>query len=127
MLDLETLRAYSKTNLSTDEIALALNSKNELIKELEKMDFKTGSDEYILLKWGTLKGWKLNSIKGQKLLQEYQAIGTSSSVMLQKDSERQRELIIEMIDVCDGVIKSDWTGEYFTKDEAEKYINEYKN
>lgn len=112
-----------KELLTTDEYAEALNIRNEIINSLEKLEFKTGND-YILLKWGTLKGWKLHSEKGKALTEEYCTIGRSMSAMAQEDTERQKQIIGEMIDECNGGIQSDWSGEYFTKKQAKEYLGE---
>lgn len=114
---------YEGRTLTTDEYAEARNKINEKIKELENIDLKTG-DDYILLKWGSLKGWELHSEKGKKLSDEYIALGRSMSAMSQEDNPRQKQIIIEMIDECNGSIQSDWSGEYFTKQSAKDYLKE---
>lgn len=83
----------------------------------------------LLLKWGTLKEWHLTTKKGQALMKEYNSIGSSMSAMMQKDTPRQKEIICEMIDECDGAIMNDWSGEDYTndKDKAKKYIMEYRH
>jgi hypothetical protein len=82
--------------------------------------------EHLTLKWGTLKSWSFHSEKGEELLKEYFAIGSSASAMLQKDSKRQEEIICELIDICEAKkIQNDWTGEMMSKDEAKKYVLEY--
>lgn len=59
-------------------------------------------------------------------MKEYNSLGVSFSVMAQKDSARQKELILEMIDSIDGSIQNDWDGTiYENKDDAKKYILEY--
>ena len=81
---------------------------------------------YLLLKWGTLKGWGLHSDKMVELMKEYRTIGSSMSAMMQQDTPRQKEIICEMIDECDGKIQNDWSGEIYTdKEKAKKYILEY--
>lgn len=117
---------YEGKRLDTDEVAKAHNLVNELTKKLEKIKWTTG-DDHLLFKWGTLKSWNMNSDKGKVLLKEYFEIGSSMSAMLQKDTDRQREIILELIDECDGVIQNDWDGEYYTKAKAKKYITTYKN
>ena len=80
----------------------------------------------LLLKWGTLKGWDLHSEKMEKLMKEYFEIGASWGAAQQHDTERQKEIICELIDECDGDIQNDWTGEvYANKEDAKKYILEY--
>ena len=109
--------------LTTDEFADAMNQKQKMLEKLENLELKSGED-YILLKWGTLKGWELHSEVGKKLSNEYLKLGVSMGVMQQKDTDRQKEIILEMIDECDGSIQSDWSGEFLTKEEAKKYIND---
>ena len=122
----DVIEKYGGRILTTDEYAEAGNALNEAIKELEGASFETGKD-YILLKWGTLKGWDLHSKKGKKLSDEYISLGRSMGAMSQKDTERQRDIILEMVDECDGSIQSDWSGEYFTKKAAKSYILDYKD
>jgi len=83
--------------------------------------------DYLLLKWGTIKGYNLkNSPEAFEALREYSKLGVSMSVMAQKDTQRQKELICEIIDKVNGNIQNDWTGEWYkTKEDAKKYILEY--
>lgn len=84
--------------------------------------------DYLLLKWGTLKGWCFeNSPEAFEALKEYDQIGSSMSAMMQKDTDRQKELICIMIDKVNGTVSSDWTGEDWTDngEAAKKYIMEY--
>lgn len=81
--------------------------------------------DYITLKWGTLKSWKLTSEKGQKLLKRYFDIGASMSAMSQNDTQEQKELICEMIDTIPGDIYLDWDDKDVSKEEAKKYVMEY--
>jgi len=113
---------YHGKKLTTDEAAEAQNEINKAISELESINYQTG-DDYILFKWGSLKGFRLNSEKGKALSNEYSLLGRSISAMCQKDTERQKELINFMIDECDGVLQSDWSGEHFTKKQAKEYLN----
>lgn len=82
---------------------------------------------YLTLKWGTLKSWDFSSSKkGQKLLKEYGKIGSSFSAMAQKDTNRQKEIICELIDLCDDeTIYLEWDGKDVSKQEAKKYVMNY--
>jgi hypothetical protein len=89
---------------------------------------KTENNDYILLKWGTLKGCCLkNSPEALEALREYSKIGSSFSAMMQDDTDRQKELICTMIDKVNGTVQSDWTGEDWTDDRqaAKDYILQY--
>lgn len=81
----------------------------------------------LTLKWGTLKGWEFHGKKAKKLLQEYFTLGRNMSAALQKDTIRQKEIICELIDIGDfQEVYLDWDAKYVTKDEAKKYVMEYK-
>lgn len=80
----------------------------------------------LTLKWGTLKAWDFRyNPKAQKAYKEYCEIGSTASAMMQKDTPRQKELIIEMIDAVPGQICNDWTGKMMTKKEAKEYVLNY--
>ena len=78
------------------------------------------------LKWGTIKGWHLESEEALKLAEEYDEEGVCLSVMAQKDTPRQKEIILELIDLCDSIYLH-WDGKCVTKEEAKEYINTYDN
>lgn len=82
------------------------------------------SIDRITLKWGTLKGWNIESKKGKKLLDEYHKLGASMSVAMQKDTPRQKEIICELIDLCKD-ITNDWSGKKMTKKQAKVYVMNY--
>lgn len=85
------------------------------------------SEQYLLLKWGTLKGWNLTgneaAIAAAKRYSE--AGSTSMSAMTQHDNAEQKQAICDMIDAIDGPITNDWSGKSMTKDEAKAYVMEY--
>jgi hypothetical protein len=81
--------------------------------------------EHLLLKWGTLKGWDLESDASMGALRKYADGGISPSAMAQRDTEAQKQALCELIDAVDGEIVNDWTGETMTKDEAKKYVMEW--
>lgn len=86
------------------------------------------NNDYLLLKWGTLKGWSFkNSPEALEALKEYQSLGSSMSAMLQKDTPRQKVLICKMIDKVNGSVSSDWTGEDWTdnRQAAKDYVMNY--
>lgn len=80
----------------------------------------------LTLKWGTLKGWKLNTEKAQELMRQYIELGASVSVMSQRDTPEQKELIYQIIDAFNAdTIYLDWDGKDVSKEEAKKYIADY--
>ena len=84
--------------------------------------------ERLILKFGTLKGWSCLSKTTAEILQKWADLGTSMSVMAQNDTPEQKEILCQAIDnLSDGFeIQNDWSGEKYTKEEAKKYIREYR-
>lgn len=83
-------------------------------------------EDYITLKWGTLKSWSITSEEGSALLEKYADLGYSWSAMLQKDTPMQKEIICELIDLMPGdEIYLEWEHRFASKIEAKKYVMEY--
>jgi len=89
------------------------------------MDSETGT--YLTLKWGTLKSWKFSGNEpAVKLIKEYHETGSSFSAMSQQDTPRQKEIICELIDLCDGdTIYLEWDDKDVSKQEAKDYVMNY--
>lgn len=83
--------------------------------------------EMLLLKWGTLKGWEVESDRAMQLLRRYHEIGASMSAAMQRDTPEQKQIICDLIDAIDGPIQNDWSGEVMSKDAAKKYVLEYRS
>jgi hypothetical protein len=81
--------------------------------------------DYITLKWGTLKSWNVTSDEGKALLEKYGELGYSMSAAMQHDTPEQKEIICRLIDLMPGEIYLDWDGEYVSKEAAKKYVLEY--
>lgn len=81
--------------------------------------------EHLKLKWGTLKGWKIEKDSNHELLRRYFEIGSSASAMLQEDTAEQKQIICDLIDGIDGEIENDWSGEEMTKEAAKDYVMNY--
>ena len=86
------------------------------------------SDEHLLLKWGTLKGWNLGDNEtALAAARRYEAAGpVSLGAMAQRDNDDQKQALCDLIDAIDGPIQNDWSGEFMTKEEAKKYVLEYR-
>lgn len=81
----------------------------------------------LALKWGTLKRWNFPKDKeALKLLKVYMRLGSSMSAILQKDTPEQKEILCKLIDKVDGDIYLDWDDKYVSKEEAKKYVINYK-
>lgn len=79
--------------------------------------------DYLSLKWGTLKAWELHSEKGQALLKRYFDLGTSAGAMTTNDTPEQKDLICQMIDECSApTIFLEWDGIEVSKEEAKRYV-----
>jgi hypothetical protein len=79
----------------------------------------------LLLKWGGIKGWDGAHDEAMKLLQQWSELGVSMGAAMQHDTPQQKEIICQIIEVVDGEIQNDWSGEKMTKQEAKKYVLEY--
>lgn len=86
----------------------------------------TEDREHLLLKWGTLKGWYVKSDASTAALQRYADEGMAMGAMQQHDTPSQKQALCDLIDAIDGPITNDWSGETMTKDEAKKYVTEYR-
>ena len=82
-------------------------------------------DCYIELKWGTLKAWKLGAPELQPLVEEYDEIGSSMSAMMQSDTDRQKEIICELIDMIGKPVYLHWDGNHVSTEEAKRYVMDY--
>jgi hypothetical protein len=82
--------------------------------------------EYLLLKWGTIKGWDFSDNESAKAIaKKYIELGASASAMAQSDTPEQKQLICDLINACNGVISNDWSGETLTKEQAIEYVTTY--
>lgn len=84
------------------------------------------SHEYLLLKWGTLKGW--NIVGNDAAIEAYKRFneaGQTWSAAEQPMTDRHKQAVCDMIDAINGPIKNDWTGEEMTKEAAKAYVMEY--
>lgn len=82
--------------------------------------------ECLTLKWGTLKGWTGISAS-LPILKRYHDLGFTLTAMAQADTPEQKEILCELIDAVDGTIQNDWGGKKMTKEEAKKYVMEYRS
>jgi len=87
---------------------------------------ETLEQDSLTLKWGSLKRWDFHSEKGKELLKEYFDLGSSVSAIMQKDNERQKEIICELIDEGNfETVYLDWDDKNVSKKEAKEYVMTY--
>lgn len=83
--------------------------------------------EYLLLKWGTLKGWNFETDETRSAAKKYFDSGVHSmSVACQHDTPEMKEALCGLIDAVQGDIRNDWTGETMSKDKAKQYVMGYR-
>ena len=80
---------------------------------------------YLLLKWGTVKGWNGLNEQSLAILQRWSVLEYNLSAMAQHDTPEQKEILYEFIRQFDGEISNDWSGEQLTKEQAIEYIRDY--
>jgi hypothetical protein len=78
----------------------------------------------LTLKWGTVKAWRLDSPDAQAALQKYADHGRSMSAMLQHDTPKQQQALLDAIDLMDE-IWLDWDGKQVSREEAKEYVRNY--
>lgn len=89
------------------------------------MNDKTEKD-YLLLKWGTVKSWRMRNADAFATLKKWSELGYTLSAMAQHDTPEQKELLCKLIrEHPDLDIQNDWDGEVYTKEKAIHYINNY--
>ena len=81
--------------------------------------------DYITLKWGSLKSWKVSSEADQELMRQYINLGASMSAISQNDTDEQKNIICKLLENFNGEIWLDWTGEKVTSAKAIEYVRGY--
>lgn len=80
----------------------------------------------IVLKWGSLKEWRVHSERCIELVRRWHALGVCDSAMLHHDTPEQKQILCELIDECTAKkILLDWENKLVSKKAAKKYIREY--
>lgn len=81
---------------------------------------------YLLLKWGTLKGWSVPD-ELLPMLEKYFSDGVPMSCITDSPSDERKKILCDLIDAFKGPITNDWTGKTMTKKQAKKYVTEHDN
>jgi len=78
----------------------------------------------LTLKWGTVKGWNLETDDAKAALQKWHSFGVSMSAMSHRDTPEQKQALIYAIDLMDE-IWLDWEGKQVSREEAKEYVRSY--
>lgn len=81
---------------------------------------------YLLLKWGTLKGWSVPDDCMQLLRDAVD--GSPMSAMLDRPDDARKDAMCKLIDKMSehgASFSNDWSGDDMTADEAKDYITSY--
>ena len=78
----------------------------------------------LTLKWGTIKGWHVETKPARTALQKWADGGVSMSAIMQKDTPEQKQAILEVIDQMDEIYL-DWEGKHVSRQEAKDYVLNY--
>ena len=82
--------------------------------------------ETLTLKWGTIKGWSDLTDKSVEIIKRFFADGAPMSCAMDRPDNERKAILCELIDQIDGEIWNDWDGEKMSKNEARKYVLEYR-
>jgi hypothetical protein len=85
--------------------------------------------EHLGLKWGTVKSWDLaDGSPAKAALKRFAELGMSMSAMAQKMTPEHKQALCEAIDALDNTeVWNDWDNRAMTKEEAKKYVMDYKH
>lgn len=81
--------------------------------------------DYVRLKWGSIKGYRINDPETFKLLEEYYSDGQPLSAMTDRPDEYRKEILCKIIERIGKPVYLDWDGKYVSVEEAKKYVMEY--
>lgn len=83
-------------------------------------------EEYLTLKWGSLKSWNFHSDEAETLLTKWFKSGVSTSAISHHDTPEQKQILCDLIDIGNfDTVYLDWDDKEVSKDEAKKYVMEY--
>jgi hypothetical protein len=78
----------------------------------------------LTLKWGTIKGWDVETNEAKAAILKWQNYGTSLSAACQHDTPAQKQAILDAIDLMDE-IWLDWENKQVSHEEAKNYVRNY--
>jgi len=78
----------------------------------------------LTLKWGTVKGWNLETEEAVVALNKWASFGHNMSAACQHDTPEQKQALIEAIDHMDEIYL-DWEDKQVSREEAKNYVLNY--
>lgn len=76
------------------------------------------------LKWGSVKGWDLETPEAKSALQKWADFGENVSAMMHRDTPEQQQALLAAIDHMDEIYL-EWDGKYVSREEAKEYVLNY--
>lgn len=76
------------------------------------------------LKWGTVKGWKIETDEARAAFKKWADFGMSAGCANHVDKPGQKKALLDAMDSFDE-FWLDWEGVQVSREEAKKYICEY--
>ncbi len=78
----------------------------------------------LVLKWGTVKAWDLETDDARAAFQKWASYGMCMSAVRHRDTPEQRQALLAVID-CMDEITLDLEGRTVSRDEAKEYVRTY--
>lgn len=85
------------------------------------------TDDFVTLKWGGIKSYRINDDETFKLLEQYYSDGVPMSAMADKPDQARKEILCQIIERIGKDVYLDWDGKYVSVKDAKKYVMEYGN
>lgn len=82
------------------------------------------SEPYLLLKWGTLKGWGNIPEENHPLLQDFMEDAPASCIS-DHPYDARKAILCKLIRAHKGDIQNNWDGAHYTPDQAVDYVMNY--
>jgi hypothetical protein len=88
---------------------------------------RSENEDYVTLKWGTVKSYNIVTDEVWDLMKKYLEMGTSMSAMAQRDTPDQKQLLCDIITLIGKPVYLEWDGKYVSVEKAKEYIMNYDN
>jgi hypothetical protein len=78
----------------------------------------------LTLKFGTVKGWDLESDAAKKALDKWASYGVCAGCATHVDTEEQKKALFNLIEHMDEIYLA-WDGISVSREEAKEYVKKY--